>query len=127
MRRLPVVMGSTNLNTDHRPHQQDFAAGGAVVFGSVFKIRPKPGKFDAIMEMNQREYRERGTIAGWQSSHVLRESSGDVWILAIFDSEDSYRKNAASPDQDKRYRQLREMIEADPEWHDGTIREERPA
>lgn len=97
------------------------------MFGAVFKVRPKPGKFDAIMEMNQREYRERGKIPGWQGTYVLRESSGDVWILAIFDSEDSYRKNAASPEQDKRYRQLREMIEADPEWHDGTIREERPA
>ncbi|MDP9237897.1 MAG: hypothetical protein M3P30_10980 [Chloroflexota bacterium] len=97
------------------------------MFGSVFKVRPKPGKFDAIIEMNQREYGGRAKIAGWQRSYVLRESNGDVWTLAIFDGEESYRKNAAAPEQDKRYRQLREMIEADPEWHDGAIIEERPA
>jgi antibiotic biosynthesis monooxygenase (ABM) superfamily enzyme len=97
------------------------------MFGSVFKVRPKSGKFDEMMDMNQREYRERGSVPGWQSSHVLRESNGDVWILAVFDSEESYRKNAASPEQDKRYRALRELLEADPEWHDGTVIEERPS
>lgn len=96
------------------------------MFGSVFKVRPKAGKFDEMIAMNQREFVERGDVAGWQGNYVLRETDGDVWIMAIFDSEDSYRKNAASPEQDKRYRQLRELLEGDPEWHDGAIIHEGP-
>ena len=70
------------------------------------------------------ERKERGSVPGSRGAYVLQEPNGDVWVMAIFDSEELYRKNAADPAQDRWYRQLREMLEADPEWHDGEITEE---
>jgi hypothetical protein len=100
--------------------------GTTTMFGSVFKIRPKAGKLPEIRAAMRSRADERGSVAGWRGAYILEETNGDVWIMAIFDSEESYRKNASDPEQDKAYRAMREMIEADPEWHDGTISEERP-
>jgi hypothetical protein len=93
------------------------------MFGSVFKVRPKTGAFEKMMELHQEEIAKRGRVKGWVRDYVLQESNGDVWITAIFDSEESYRANAANPEQDKWYRRMRELLEDDPEWHDGVIRE----
>jgi hypothetical protein len=50
-----------------------------------------------------------------------------LFVLAIFDSEESYRKNAADPQQHTEYEQLRTLLEADPEWNDGEIIAVEPA
>ena len=97
------------------------------MFGSCFRIRPKAGKFEALMAVIERQRAERGSARGLVRSYVLRESNGDVWVMAVFESEEAYRKNAASPEQDKSYREMRELMEADPEWHDGSVIEELPA
>ena len=47
--------------------------------------------------------------------------SGELIGVAVFDSESSYRKNADDPKQDEWYRDLRQMLEADPEWSDGDV------
>jgi len=39
----------------------------------------------------------------------------------MFDDESAYRRNAEDPAQDRRYRQLRELLVDDPEWNDGEI------
>ena len=39
----------------------------------------------------------------------------------MFEDEASYKKNAASPEQDKEFRAYRALLEGDPEWIDGTI------
>jgi heme-degrading monooxygenase HmoA len=96
------------------------------MFGSCFKIRPKAGKFNDLMALIEGERAARGNVPGFVRSYVLQASGGDVWVMAIFESEDAYRKNADSPDQDKTYHAMREMLEADPEWHDGTIIEQLP-
>jgi quinol monooxygenase YgiN len=92
------------------------------MFGSVFRIRPKSGKFPEIRKLMEGQEQEgRLKSSGWQGTHVLQEKNGDVWIMAVFKDEPSYRANASSPEQDKAYRQMRDLLEADPEWHDGTI------
>jgi hypothetical protein len=50
------------------------------------------------------------------------DSDADALILAVvFATEEAYRKNAESPAIDVSYRRLRELMVADPEWHDGTV------
>jgi hypothetical protein len=44
----------------------------------------------------------------------------------IFNNEAAYWKNAADPDQDRWFRERRALLEADPEWHDGAIIEDKP-
>ncbi|HZB98136.1 MAG TPA: hypothetical protein VE219_06015, partial [Candidatus Sulfotelmatobacter sp.] len=45
----------------------------------------------------------------------------EYWVAAIFESKDAYMRNANTPQQDANFRQMRELLEADPEWHDGEI------
>lgn len=51
-------------------------------------------------------------------AHVF-DAGDEVWGVAIFANEKSYRDNANDPATDKDYRQMRELLEADPEWHGG--------
>ena len=94
------------------------------MFGTVFRARPKPGGLEKIMKLNEEEATRRGAIKGWIRTYILEESSGDIWGTVIFESEEAYRANASDPEQDKWYGRMRELLEGDPEWHDGVIREE---
>jgi hypothetical protein len=60
-----------------------------------------------------------GAVAGY----LLKPRNGRSELLgvAVFDSESNYRKNANNPEQDHWYRQLRDLLEEDPEWNDGDI------
>ena len=91
------------------------------MFGSVFKMRPKSGQAEGIRKMMDEEAQKRGSIAGMKASYIFEETGGDMWGVAVFESEESYRKNADDPQQDQWYRRLREMLESDPEWHDGHV------
>lgn len=88
------------------------------MFGSVFRMQAQPGKKqDLIKEMMDDSRRPKGMRAAY-----LYDTGGDeVWGVAIFDDEQTYRANAESPEQDKEYRRMRALLTADPEWHDGTI------
>ena len=61
-------------------------------------------------------------IDGFVSAYVYDTGGDELWGVAVFRDEESYRANANDPEQDKWYRRLREHLEADPEWHDGAIR-----
>jgi hypothetical protein len=51
----------------------------------------------------------------------------EFFMAAIFESKEAYVANARNPEQDARYRQLRELLVEDPEWHDGEIIYSYPA
>ena len=53
-------------------------------------------------------------------AHVF-DAGDEVWGVAIFANEKSYRDNANDPATDKDHRQMRVLLEADPEWHDGMV------
>ncbi len=93
------------------------------MFGTIFRMRPKPGMEAAIEDLFRREAEERPKPAGALAGYLFRPRSrpGELMGVAVFDSEASYRKNADDPEQDRWYRQLRELLEADPEWNDGDV------
>jgi quinol monooxygenase YgiN len=93
------------------------------MFGTIFSMRPKPGMETAIEEFMRREERERGRPTGFIAAYLFRPKSrpGELIGVAVFDSETSYRRNAEDPEQDRWYRQLRDLLEADPEWNDGDV------
>lgn len=88
-------------------------------FGSVFKMTPKAGQKQAIIDL-LKSGRQPGDIKGFRSAHIF-DCGDEVWGVAIFEDEKSYRDNANDPEQDKEYQQLRALLTADPEWHDGNI------
>ncbi len=42
----------------------------------------------------------------------------DLWMVAMFDTKESYRANAESAAQHASYMTLRACLERDPEWND---------
>jgi quinol monooxygenase YgiN len=100
------------------------------MYGTLARFQPRPGQEQAVVEHAQRWMRERGSrIDGFVADYILMPDGrpGEQLVLAVFESEASYRRNAADPEQDAQYRELRALLTADPEWTDGTIVSLKPA
>jgi quinol monooxygenase YgiN len=91
------------------------------MYGTICRFQLKPG-MESQLEMLNRDY-EVIKIAGHVGQMVFRMDSNpnEYYLVVIFESEEAYKKNAASPEQDARYRRFRDLMAADPEWHDGTL------
>ena len=87
-------------------------------FGTIFRMQVKPGKKDEL----RRLLTDRSdVIPGMLSAHFFDTGGNEAWGVAVFESEETYRANASSPDQHQRYLAYRALLDADPEWHDGTV------
>lgn len=94
------------------------------MYGSAFRMRPKAGMASQLRDvMMSDQRRPKGMITAYL---LTEDAAGDVWGFAVFDDEKAYRDNANDPAQSAQYQKFRALLEADPEWHDGTI-EQRPA
>ena len=90
------------------------------MYGTVARMRVKPGMADRLLQLNA----EMGPkIPGLVGEYVYRSDTDpdEYWLAVAFESKEAYRANAESSEQHQRYLQLRELLEADPEWHDGEI------
>ena len=90
------------------------------MYGTVAKLRVKSGReSDLVQHLNQ----YRGDLArGFVASALYRADEGDGhWLAVVFESKEAYEANADSPEQDARFREFRELLETDPEWHDGEV------
>jgi hypothetical protein len=87
-------------------------------------MRPLPGQEGNIEAHFRKWEKERRPSAGGAVGGYLlrpRAAGADLLGVAVFDSEESYAKNANDPAQDAWYRELRAMLEGDPEWNDGDV------
>ncbi len=94
------------------------------MFGTVARLRPKPGAEQALLRMSEEWNRERRPqVKGVVGEYLFKSEThpGEYVMVAIFEDRESYRANAADPEQDRWYRRLREGLEADPEWDDGEV------
>ena len=92
------------------------------MYGTVYRMQPKPGKEQEVIEMMQEWERERRPkVKGARGGYLYKLDKGGYMGVALFDSKESYQANAADPEQDKFYRRWRELLEADPEWNDGEV------
>ena len=91
------------------------------MYGTVARMQIKPGA-DAQLTALAKEF-EGLAIDGHVGTYVYRSEANpnEVWMAVAFRDKAAYRKNAESPEQDARYQQLRALLAADPEWHDGEI------
>lgn len=91
--------------------------------GTIFRLQPKAGREQDIVALMEEWGRTRGAqVQGARATYLMRsERRPDELVgVAVFDDEQTYRANAESPDQDAWYQRLREALEADPVWEDGT-------
>jgi antibiotic biosynthesis monooxygenase (ABM) superfamily enzyme len=91
------------------------------MYGTIAHLQIKPGMEAKLRELEQ-EY-TTAPVPGHVFTYVYRMDAGpNQYYMAIgFTSKEAYQANAGSPEQDARYRKLRELLAADPEWHDGEI------
>jgi quinol monooxygenase YgiN len=90
------------------------------MYGTVARMRAKPGAEAQLMALSG-EF--QGQIPGLVNTYVYRADGepDTYWMAVIFTDKDAYHRNAQSPEQDARYQQMRALLAADPEWHDGEI------
>lgn len=94
------------------------------MYGTIAKFRVKAGKEQALRELSQRDIEK---IPGIVFENVFRmdDDPRNLYIVVGFESKEAYRKNAESPEQHQRYLKYLELLEEEPEWHDGEIIESR--
>jgi quinol monooxygenase YgiN len=91
------------------------------MYGTVARIRAKPGVEKQLLEMINEE--QELQIPGLISQYFYRMDAdpNEFYLVVIFENRQTYTANADSPEQDARYREFRALLAEDPEWHDGEI------
>jgi len=91
------------------------------MYGTVARVHVKPGAEQELMAQF-REFSALG-VPGYRATYAYRMDSdpNEFYLAVVFDSQETYRANAESPEQDKRYREMLPLLERAPEWHDGEI------
>ena len=85
-------------------------------------MKVKGGQEQRVIDIFKEWERERkpkvkGAIAGLLLKPDKRP--GELIGAGVFEDKASFMANASDPEQDRWYRRLRELLEADPEWEDG--------
>jgi heme-degrading monooxygenase HmoA len=93
------------------------------MYGTMARIQPLPGKEDALIAIG--ETMRAAPMPGFRASYLFKPDTNPYpnptyFLVAVFDDEATYKANADSPGQDARYRELRALLAADPDWMDGT-------
>jgi len=89
------------------------------MYGTIARVKINPAKLEDLKALGQR----MGVAPGQVARYVFRMDAdpGELYLIAVFESREAYWANAQSPEQNQRYQELRTLMSADPEWHDGEI------
>ena len=90
------------------------------LYGTIAKMNLKPGAEDEIMQVMEGPDTQR---EGHVATYVFKSDADPNvhFVTTIFESKSAYKKFADSPEQSKRFNKMRELLAADPEWHDGEV------
>jgi quinol monooxygenase YgiN len=90
------------------------------MFGTIARLQVKAGKLDALRAFGNEEVND---LPALRFQHVFQSDTNpnEVWLVVGFESREAYKSNAESPEQHERYLKFRELLNADPEWHDGEL------
>ena len=91
------------------------------MYGTVARMQLKPGMESKLVD--EIAQNERLKIPGFVSTIVYRmdRDPNEVYLAVAFKDKESYVANARDPKQDERFRKLRGLLTADPDWHDGEV------
>jgi heme-degrading monooxygenase HmoA len=90
------------------------------VYGTVARMTLKPGAEEKMMQLMEGSQTGR---EGHVATYVFKSDADPNihFVSTIYESKSAYKKFADSPEQDKRFRQMKELLAADPDWHDGEV------
>jgi len=94
------------------------------MFGTIFTMRPKTGREnDVVALFDQWDRERRPKIKGALAGHLYRndQNPGELMAAVVFDSRENYFANANDPEQDRWYRELVALLEAEPRFIDGEV------
>ena len=97
---------------------------------SFFRAKALPGKRQAVIDQFAKWEREQQSKAtGFLRSIVVTSNDDPDEVMGgvRWDTTENYFANAARPEQDAWYRELRVLLVADPVWFDGTLAREAMA
>lgn len=90
------------------------------MYGTIAKMKLKPGAEDKIMQvMGDSDNGAEGHV----STFVFKSDADPNvhFVTTVFESKDAYKKFADSPEQNKRFHQIKDLLAGEPEWHDGEV------
>jgi quinol monooxygenase YgiN len=90
------------------------------MYGTIARLQVKPGMMEKLQEWGSEP---ADAIPGYLSQYVFQmdKDSNELYLVVIFMDKASYAANAQSERQHARYLEMRAMLAADPEWHDGEV------
>jgi quinol monooxygenase YgiN len=96
------------------------------MYGTIARLHPRPDSIDELLALGKRLESGGRQVAGFRSSYIFRPDKQiydrpTLFLIAMFDDLETYVANADSPEQDAEYRQIRALLEDDPDWMDGTF------
>jgi quinol monooxygenase YgiN len=94
------------------------------MFGTVARFWFEPGKEAQAMKMVEEWWNsDRRKQVGATAQTIYRRTSDptEYVVAVVFESREAYEANAASPEQDQWYREMRALMTRDPEWMDGEV------
>ena len=95
---------------------------------TFFKMHAKSGERQKVIDQFDLWQRDRRHHAGGFVRSVLCSNADDpdeFMAYAMFADRATYEANSQHPDQDAWYKVLRQHLDSDPEWFDGTVEIQR--
>ncbi|NIN95534.1 MAG: hypothetical protein GTN93_10585 [Anaerolineae bacterium] len=89
------------------------------MYGTIAKLKVKPGVIESLKHTMEGQERPPGSIAYYV--YHMDSDPNELYVAVVFESREAYFANADSPEQHKRYEQMMEWLTTEPEWHDGEI------
>jgi len=87
------------------------------MYGTVAKIKTKPGALEVLKEMEQRK------PPGFVRTFVFQMDNdpSELIMVVLFKNKEAYFANADNPVQHEDFTKLRQLLKTDPEWNDGEV------
>ena len=92
------------------------------MYGTVARMKVKAGKLEELKQFSSNfdaNRRPKGYLG--EIIYQMDSNPNEVILAVFFDSKENYHANANDPEQDKEYRKMRDLLDADPEWNDGEV------
>jgi len=89
------------------------------MYGTIARVKIDPARLPELKALGD----SMGTGAGQVARYIYQMDAdpGEIFLVAIFESQDAYWTNANSPEQNERFMQMRALLLEEPQWHDGKI------
>jgi heme-degrading monooxygenase HmoA len=90
------------------------------MFGTVARSRLKEG---VTIDQFKEQFKDAEGPPGAVSLLVFQSANDprEIWIASAFESREAYFRNAESAEQKARFELMRDLVEGQPEWHDGEV------